>query len=185
MIIYYLLMVLPVVAVLSLLVYLPIFCINKKKHGKRPFVRHLVIYALIGVVLSILYATILIDGINITFHPGYHLLNLIPFIWVKETYEMGAARMVEQLLMNIVMLIPLGFILPIVFPSLRQWWKTGLCIMVFILCIEVFQYFIGRSADIDDLIMNTLGGLIGYAIMKLCNRCFGRKTWWKNICSMI
>lgn len=184
MIIFYLFMVLPVVAVLSLLIYLPIYLLKKRKYGKRPFLRHLAIYTFIGVVLSILYATIFI-GMDITFHPEYRFLNLTPFIWVKETYEMGAARMVEQLLMNIVMLIPLGFILPIVFPSLRKWWKTGFYVMTFVLCIEVFQYFMGRSADIDDLIMNTLGGLIGYAMMKLCNRCFGKKTCWKNACNTI
>ncbi|HBI72004.1 MAG TPA: hypothetical protein DDY59_02300, partial [Lachnospiraceae bacterium] len=79
MILFYLLMVLPVVAVFSLIIYLPVFCLNKKKYGKKPFIRHLAIYSLIGVVLSILYATILINGRDITFHPGYHLLNLIPF----------------------------------------------------------------------------------------------------------
>ncbi|MGO5051270.1 VanZ family protein [Lachnospiraceae bacterium LCP25S3_G4] len=185
MILYYLIMVLPIVAIASVLVYLPVFFIKKKQYGKRTFSRHVAIYTLIGVVLSILYATILIYGFDINFCPAYYFLNLIPFVWIKETYEMGVGKMIEQLLMNIVMLIPLGFILPIVFKSVRKWWKTGLTILSFIFLIETFQYFIGRSADIDDVIMNTFGGLIGYGLSSICNHSLESKKWWKNACNDI
>lgn len=36
--------------------------------------------------------------------------------------------------------------------------------------IEILQYFIGRSADIDDLIMNTLGGILGWLIFCVVQR---------------
>jgi glycopeptide antibiotics resistance protein len=178
MIIFYILMVFPITAVVSFLVYLPAYFYNKSKYGKRPVIRHLAIYGFIGVILSIIYVTLFIGG-TINFHPPYHFLNLIPFIWVKETYAMGFAKMIEQLFMNAVMLIPLGFILPVVFTSVRKWWKTALCVMLFILGIETFQYFIGRSADIDDLIMNTLGGVMGYLIYFLMNILLNHKRWWQ------
>jgi glycopeptide antibiotics resistance protein len=180
MLTFYVLFVLPVVAILSAIIYLPIYAVNKKKYGKRPFIRHLAIYAWIGVVLSIVYITIFLGGLNLQFDPRYRFLNLVPFIWIRETYEMGIMKMIEQLVMNIVMVIPLGFLLPIVFRSLRKWWKTGITIAIFILCIETLQNFIGRSADVDDLIMNTVGGLIGYGIAILCNKIFHQKKLWND-----
>lgn len=179
MVVGYLIMVLPIMAVLSLLIYMPIFIWNKRRYGRRPMMRHLAIYVLIGVVMSILFATIFIDGMNITFHPGYHLLNLMPFIWIRQTYVMGTAKMFEQLALNIVMFVPLGFMLPIVFASMRKWWRMLLCVIAFILCIETFQYFIGRAADVDDLIMNTTGAWIGYGLMKLAGKHLGEHGWWK------
>ncbi len=179
-ILYFLLRVLPFVAIISLLLYGPVYFMNKKEYGKRPFIRHLSIYVFIGVLLSLLYATILIDGFDITFNPGYHLLNLIPFVWISENYEMGFAKMIQQLLMNIVMVIPVGFIIPIVFENTRKWWKTVLWIILIITSIETIQYFIGRSADVDDLIMNTIGGLIGYSLFALLDKCICKKIWWKK-----
>ena len=180
MLLYYLIMVFPITSIMSLLFYLPICLINKKKYGKRPFIRHLAIYAFIGVILSVLYATIFIYGFDITLNSEYRLLNLVPFIWLKETYAMGINKMIVQLLMNIIMIMPLGFIFPVVFKSLRKWWKTGISVMVFITCIEIFQYFIGRSADVDDLIMNTFGGLIGYILVSVSDKCFKNKAWWQK-----
>lgn len=93
---------------------------------------------------------------------------------------MGSYKMIEQLFMNILMIVPLGFILPVIFKTLRKWWKTGICVMVIIICIEIFQYFIGRSADIDVLIMNTFGGVIGYAIFSVFFKCYSSKLWWNK-----
>lgn len=181
MILFFLFRLLPATAVLSLILYLPVYLCNRKKYGKRPFVRHLSIYIFIGVLLSLLYATILIGISYITFKPSYYFLNLKPFTWINETYSMGFVKMIKELILNIIMLIPLGFILPIVFKSLRKCWKTVLSVMVIIACIETFQYFIGRSADVDDLIMNTIGGLVGYGIFALLNKCLYSKEWWQKV----
>lgn len=180
MLLFFLLRLLPAAAVLSLILYLPVYLYNKKKYGKRPFVRHLSIYVFIGVFLCLLYATILIGISYITFEPAYHLLNVKPFNWIYETYSMGLTMMIKELILNIIMMVPLGFILPIVFKSLRKCWKTVLSVMVISACIETFQYFIGRSADVDDLIMNTFGGLIGYGIFALLNKCLYSKGWWQK-----
>jgi glycopeptide antibiotics resistance protein len=93
---------------------------------------------------------------------------------------MGVQRMISQLVMNAIMLIPMGFMLPIVFKKMRKLYKTVLCVALFIVCVETVQYFIGRSADVDDLIMNTLGGMIGYAIYAVLNKILSNKSWWKN-----
>lgn len=66
---------------------------------------------------------------------------------------------------NIAVFIPSGFLLPIVFPRLDRFWKVLLCGAGMSLCIELMQLpFFTRVTDIDDLIMNTLGCIIGYGI---------------------
>ena len=169
---------LPVIAILSLVIYLPLYLVKKRKYGKRPIARHLAIYACIGVILSVLYATILFTG----FKPHFGDLNLVPFIWVWKPYAAGEAYTLEQVALNLVMTVPLGFFLPAVFRSCRSWWKTGRDIAIFISIIETAQFFIGRSADIDDLIMNTLGGLIGFAVWQWLDRSLEGQPFWENAC---
>lgn len=178
MILGYLVLLFPLAALLSFVCYLP-YCLLRRRRGIRaPLVRHLVCYALIGVIWSILFVTLLIGGI--TLQPGYHLLNLTPFVWLRETYTMGFAQMVEQLAMNVAMLIPMGLLLPAACRRMRAWWKTATVIALFMLAVETIQYFIGRSADIDDLIMNTAGGIMGYGLFSLAGRCLSGRRWWRD-----
>ena len=64
---------------------------------------------------------------------------------------------------NIAMFFPIGF-----FPALLwrkpRWWKSLLIGFFASLAIESIQFFINRGTDLDDLILNTLGGLGGYWI---------------------
>lgn len=96
---------------------------------------------------------------------------------------MGYNRMTKQLLLNILMFVPIGSLLPIVFKKLRCFPKTAGCCFLATLFIETIQYFTGRSADIDDVLMNTLGGILGYYFYLLAKRLFGRKSWFQKILS--
>lgn len=72
-----------------------------------------------------------------------------------------------MLLGNIGMFLPVGF-----FPALLwrkpRWWKSVLIGFSASFTIEFVQFFIGRSTDVDDLILNTTGALLGYWLY----RCF-------------
>ncbi|HWS28848.1 MAG TPA: VanZ family protein [Clostridia bacterium] len=176
----YVVRVLPVIALFSLLIYLPIYFSKKRRLGKRPFVRHLVVYAFIGCCLSLLYLTVLWYYPYITFHPGYYMLNLEPFIWMREVYSMGAEKMFRQLAMNILMFVPYGLLLPMTFDKMKKLWKTALCVLFTTAAIETLQYFMGRSADVDDVIMNFTGGIAGYLLFLLLQAVLGEKRGWKN-----
>ena len=117
---------------------------------------------LLGTLLMIAYATIFWYGMpKIAEH---RFLNLVPFAWIWKPYEMGLQSTLEQLLINVVMFLPLGVLLPIVFPRLRGFFKTALVCLCCTLAIETVQYFTGRSADIDDVLCNLLGGMAGYPV---------------------
>ena len=63
------------------------------------------------------------------------------------------------------MFIPSGIILPIVYKRLNGFGKVVAAGALISLCIEILQLpFASRATDIDDLIMNTLGVIIGYGI---------------------
>ena len=96
-------------------------------------------------------------------------INLIPFKTVLSEL-MGAnplvgsedrlAVSVLNLLGNLFLYIPVGFFLSMM--SKRNSFCTTLLISIAISCsIEILQYIIGRSADIDDVILHTLGASTG------------------------
>lgn len=175
MLLYYFLFAFPPIALFSLILYTPYYFYCRKTRGKLGLPFHLVKYALIGCVLSLLYLTVLWYWPDITLFPEYRLLNLRPFVWVTEVYDMGVRKMLEQLAMNIVMFIPYGFLLPTAIRRLRAPWLTLSVVLLTTVFIETVQYCIGRSADIDDVIMNFLGGCLGYGLFSLCRKHFRKK----------
>lgn len=72
--------------------------------------------------------------------------------------------------------MPFGFLLPIAFRKINLFLRVIGVGFVVDLCIEVFQYItkIG-SFDVDDIILNMIGIVLGYLLMKFTNVLFIRK----------
>ncbi len=70
---------------------------------------------------------------------------------------------------NIIMFIPIGFFAGILSDKPR-WWKGTLMAFALSLFIETAQLFVARGTDVDDLILNTLGGLMGHGLFLLFRR---------------
>ncbi len=74
---------------------------------------------------------------------------------------------------NVVIFLPVGF-----FPALLgrrpRWWKALATGLIASGTIETIQYFIGRSADVDDVLLNTAGVLGGYGLFCLARALFPR-----------
>lgn len=96
-------------------------------------------------------------------------VNFKPFIYLFDYPTMREALL--NLIGNTAMFIPLGIVWPAVFKKLNTHGKVILAGVGVSLTIEVLQLpFFGRSTDIDDLILNTLGFLIGYGIYLLVRK---------------
>ena len=81
----------------------------------------------------------------------------------RHLFDSVSASPVEDLFLNIVLFIPLGFLLPYVWPKLN-FWKTIFISIFLSSCIEGIQYVAQLGCcDIDDIINNTLGACIGYS----------------------
>lgn len=87
-------------------------------------------------------------------------INYIPFADFSVSNMTGMA-------LNIVMFIPFGAFLPIYFTYFRKVRRTVLAGFLMSLSIEILQLFTFRTTDVDDLMMNTIGALVGYGIAKL------------------
>ena len=69
---------------------------------------------------------------------------------------------------NIVLFIPLGYLLRAVFPKLRKAWQALLAAAGIIILVELFQMVTLLGAcDVDDLILNLLGCAIGCGLYSL------------------
>lgn len=70
---------------------------------------------------------------------------------------------------NIIMFLPIGFFAGLLSDKPR-WWKGTVYAFVLSFFIETVQLFVARGTDVDDLILNTLGGLAGHALFLLVRR---------------
>ena len=93
-------------------------------------------------------------------------INLMPFIYLFD-YEMRREALIN-VIGNTAMFIPIGTIWPSVFRRLDTARKSIAAGLGFSLFIEILQLpFYDRVTDIDDLLLNTLGYMIGYGIFLL------------------
>ena len=92
--------------------------------------------------------------------------------WMEApAYTSASRHAIRNLGGNILLFVPLGFLLPRLFPRLQSLKNTLLCTAVIILCVEILQLFtLLGYFDIDDLILNTLGSAIGYGLHRLAGR---------------
>lgn len=93
--------------------------------------------------------------------------NFIPF---KEMfrYEIFSGMFFKNVLGNMVMFLPYGFFVSYFLKLDKK--EIILLLSLLVSCtIETTQLLIGRVFDIDDIMLNTLGGLGGYYIYRLIN----------------
>ncbi|WP_234426551.1 VanZ family protein [Streptomyces niger] len=92
---------------------------------------------------------------------------------------------VKQLGGNIVLGVPFGLLLPVVAPKTRGPLRVVLVTAAVMLLVELVQGALvtGRAFDIDDVILNTTGALLGYVLL---GRRLGRavhprrRHWWQR-----
>ncbi len=91
-------------------------------------------------------------------------VNLIPFYDIISD--------LTNCILNVMLFIPLGVLLPAQWKAFQ---KGKNCIMTAFLMsftIEVLQLFNYRTSDVNDLMMNTLGAVIGFGIWRILVKIF-------------
>ena len=68
---------------------------------------------------------------------------------------------------NIIMFVPMGFLLPLLWRRYQKMVKTVFAGMLISLLIEFSQLFTARGTDVDDILLNTCGALLGYLLFKI------------------
>lgn len=165
------------------IIFLPTFFLFRKKASTS---RIIVCFLFFACLVVICFVTFLEPVIR-NFLSGRsmiayeHNMNLVPFRFMDGYGFLLARRQVKQAIANVCMFIPISFLTALAFPIMRNFFFTVLSMFTFSFGIEFIQYFIGRAADIDDLMMNTIGAIIGYLIFALIFAVFGRTQGWKRM----
>lgn len=112
-------------------------------------------------LISIIYILCLFHVV--TFQDNnYGVSNFIPFKEIFR-YSIGSPKFIMNILGNIMLFIPYGFLASYLLKN-KKFSIISILTLIVSLTIETVQYYIGRVFDIDDIILNLLGGIIGFLI---------------------
>lgn len=138
-------------AVLAAIVLIPVFYLwNKSLHCPKQSI----LYCLMAIYFSVMYAVTGLPTIgHIRFDPH---INLEPFAYMFSDYRSS--------ILNVILFLPLGAMLPVLWSRFRNALQTLLFGLLVSLGIEVLQLFTYRATDINDLMTNTFGTLIGWCV---------------------
>ena len=153
---------------------------NVVKNKRINIAREIILFIFFVYFLFLLLLTIFKGGriefsnqFNSYMYREHGLLGIINIVPIKETIntfmhsETGMRNSLRNLIGNILVFMPLGFFIPLLFDkfnNLKKVLKVG-CLSS--LAIELSQLFVGSNVcDIDDVIYNTLGALAGFICYK-------------------
>jgi glycopeptide antibiotics resistance protein len=114
-------------------------------------------------------------------------INLVPLGYSFTCFRQDPAAhprvalfCLRNTLGNLALFLPLGILLPLLFPGFRSLGRVALLAVFLSLSIETIQFFsafIGnfRAVDIDDVLLNTLGACVGFVIYRVASRTVNSK----------
>ena len=150
--------------------YFLIFFKKWRRRGNDVLLVNTLMYIYLSFVLYFTLMPIISALPFILDHP-YVPMNMTPFIDVTH----GRGDFVRQIALNIIMTVPVGFLLPLTDPERRSYPSSARSILLGLLRVLFLTFLLSftietlqpllhsfRSADITDLITNVLGGLLGY-----------------------
>lgn len=144
-----------------------------------------------GILLFALYILLLVyflffsEAYGRTVKPEQaYRYNLIPFVEIRRFWthreQLGNVAFLANLFGNVLGFVPFGFILPVISGRMRKGFLIGLSGLALSMSVEIIQLIskVG-SFDVDDMILNTLGAVLGYVLFVICNHirrnCHGKK----------
>lgn len=146
------------------------------KQGTKKIIRTLGVLAFLIYVLLLIYFLFFAEeyGRGVDAERIYHY-NLIPFAEISRFWKyrdvVGDTAFYTNVFGNVLGFLPFGFILPVIQPKMNHFFLIVLSGFLLSLGVEVIQLFtrVG-SFDVDDLILNTIGALLGYLLFAICNQ---------------
>ena len=132
---------------------------DRKERLKTSVPHVIAVYLFCLTLVAILTATGIPAVDNLAFSPK---INPIPFVEISE-YPVNY-------MLNVMLFVPFGFLLPVLWKKFEKMRFVLLFGAFFSLSIEIFQLFNLRVTDIDDLLMNTVGAIVGYLLFLCAKR---------------
>ena len=149
----------------------------------------IVLYKELSMLIFGIYILCLFQVVTFQDDVSWATNNFIPFEEIMR-YNITSRLFFKNVLGNMIMFLPFGFFVSYYLKSEKLTLPLFL-ILIASISIEVVQLLIGRVFDVDDIILNILGGLLGYGIYFIFRRLgenlpnFVRKEWFLNTLSVI
>ena len=130
-------------------------------------------------IVIVVYLLLFADAIGRSATAEYHY-NLIPFREISRYFEnadiLGDWSFFMNTFGNVFFFLPFGFLLPAFVKPFRRFYITIMLGMVFSALMETLQLItrVG-SFDVDDIILNTLGAVLGYVIFKIAYALYDKR----------
>lgn len=163
---------------------IPILCVAAAGLGVLLHTRHMgaaaakayrrkALWVLLIYYLAILSVLLFFGGLFHVDRAWGSALNLEPFYTISRYLihyrRTGSLSSLSNLLGNIVILVPLGMLLPVMFRALRRFWLALPLLALFAAGVEYIQWRTAVGiADVDDSILNFAGAAVGYVLTRLC-----------------
>lgn len=152
--------------------------------GKTRWLGWLLFYIYLLIVVKLVFFKVRIGMIDyhyelvaprLTLRHNFILANFTPFRGIINTISSGesTAFILQNLLGNIVLYMPLGFLLPALIPKLSNYKSVTLTGFLLSLTFELIQLFgILGNFDVDDILLNTIGALAGFFCLQFYLKLF-------------
>lgn len=122
----------------------------------------LVLYKELLGLSFIIYILCLFQVVTFQDNVSWSTNNFIPFREMFR-YNIGSRLFVKNVLGNALMFLPYGFFISFYLKNKKPW-LTLILTVIASFSIELVQMMIGRVFDIDDILLNLLGGYLGYLV---------------------
>ena len=128
--------------------------------------RKIKLFLFISYMVLLIYMLFLSDGRCVMSTYRYNLEPFKEIIrFIKYRHVVGYSAFVINVIGNVVAFMPFGFFIPHIVVKRTGCIKVLSLTFIFTLSVETIQLVskLGRF-DIDDIILNTLGGILGYIL---------------------
>lgn len=186
----------------AMLWLLPVYCLGRVfVVWRRKVVKDHSLHVRREVALAI-FTLFMVGLLTLTFENGYEWMrsrslaeaimrfrgnvgvNKIPFhtIRIYLKHASNVQYLWINVIGNIVMFIPWGFGLPLLWEKYQSAFKVAFMSLMLPILIEFFQLFVGRSVDVDDVILNFIGGVLGGLLYLIGQKLFPgiKQLAWKQ-----
>ena len=148
------------------------------KNTKRKKILYVVLFA--AYLILLFYFLFFSEGLGRASTEAEYRYNLTLFREIKRFIEyrhvLGYKAVFLNVVGNVIAFMPFGFLLPPLMNYKTNWFVTTIWAFLFSLFVETIQLFFRLgSFDVDDMLLNTIGGLLGYIICILLKGTKGKK----------
>jgi len=134
-------------------------CYIIKKHDRFVFYKELLMLSFIIYILCLFQVVTFTDDVT------WSTNNFIPFKEILR-YNVTSRLFLKNVIGNMIMFLPFGFFISYYLENKKPY-LTIILTLIASIAIETVQLAIGRVFDVDDIILNICGGLLGYLIYYL------------------